>query len=97
MTLEKGYQHLFNSGGSWRVYFQPDNTGVATQGQYNPIPEVFVECYQYPALATYRFEDVGIVHPLLADLSRADDIMPVLAETVRDLLPHHLVDIEPHV
>ena len=83
MALEKRNKQLLHGGGGWRVDFEPDNTGMTTQGQYDPISEMLVECYQHPVLSAHSCKNTGVIRPVLADLSRTNDIMPVLSQAKR--------------
>lgn len=74
---------------------ESDDTGMFPQREYNPVPEVLIQCYQYSIFLNGLMQDLSVVGASLPDFRRPHDIMAFPAQCFSDIDSEHLVKVNP--
>ena len=76
--------------------FHPNDSEMLGQRQNHPITKVAVQRYQSSLLAHGPLKNQRVVSPSLADLGRADNVMPGVPQKRGQFDPKHLIKIKAH-
>lgn len=96
VCCQKRQQRFGDTRRQWGMNSEADYSRMTVKRQENPVAEILVERDDSASVDTGPVQYLRIVRPGLANLTCANNIVPVSPQGRREIRVKHLVQVESH-